>query len=432
MKWYTTILLLPFLLPLAAHADSNWDSMIWDQDNWFQERLYTQTELDQAVEDAVAAKDAIIAQRDATIATLEDAVAAMFTQAQLDQAVADAVAAKDAVIAERDAAIAERDATIASLREALDGYWDLMDWDTGHWYEETGGGYTQAELDAAVAAAEAAKDAIIAQRDQAIADLQAAMAAMHTQQELDDAVAGAVAAAEAAKDAIIAQKDQELAERDATLASLRTVLGSYWDVMVWDEGTWYDEPTLYTEQELSQRVADATQDAETAIIAGVDQLIPQSSVTSLASLYETVDDLVQERGAVVLNIGTRIPDRHIDTLADAYAALDELVQGGIDRDGDGFTDEQEVEQETDPTRYVIVLKPGWNLVSLARVPEDNSVDNVFQGYLVAPLWVWDETQGGYRSTDEVVPLRGHWVYVTHEVTIEIILPSTVVAQAHQP
>jgi len=121
------------------------------------ESMYSQEELDQAVADANAAKDVIIAEK-------EGIIASMFTQEQLDQAVADANAAKDVIIAEKEGIIASM--------------------------------FTQEELDQAVADANAVKDAIITEKDviigekdQAITDLNATMDSMFTQDELNQVIA---------------------------------------------------------------------------------------------------------------------------------------------------------------------------------------------------------------------------------------------------
>ena len=92
--------------------------------------MFTQTDIDQAVAGAEAAKDLIIAEKDATISSLNITIASMYTQTQLNQAIVDAEAAKDLIIADKDA-------TIASM-------------------------FTQTDIDQAVAGAEAAKDLIIA------------------------------------------------------------------------------------------------------------------------------------------------------------------------------------------------------------------------------------------------------------------------------
>ena len=97
-----------------------------------------------------------------------------------------------------------------------------------------------------------------------------------------------------------------------------------------------------------------------------------------------------------------------------------------DSDGDGFTDAQEAARVTDPHQYTVVLKAGRYLISLGCVPDDNSVAAIFQGHAIHDVWVWDAGNGCYGSTDEVVPLCGHWVYVREHMVIEITLPDTVV------
>ena len=85
--------------------------------------LYTQEEVDQlinqAVADAEAAKDIIIAQKDQEITTLNDTITSMYTQEQLDQAVADAEAAKDQIIAQRDQTIIDLNTYINKGNEGL-------------------------------------------------------------------------------------------------------------------------------------------------------------------------------------------------------------------------------------------------------------------------------------------------------------------------
>jgi len=84
------------------------------------ECLYTQEDLDQAVADAEAAKDLIIAQKDQLIYDLQDTNASMFTQEELNQAVAEAEAAKDVIIANLNQNIAMLNATIESQTMTID------------------------------------------------------------------------------------------------------------------------------------------------------------------------------------------------------------------------------------------------------------------------------------------------------------------------
>jgi len=53
------------------------------------------------------------------------------------------------------------------------------------------------------------------------------------------------------------------------------------------------------------------------------------------------------------------------------------ADGNEDSDSDGFSNRQEADRGTDPTSYVISLRKGWNLVALAGIPDDNSLQNIF-------------------------------------------------------
>lgn len=78
--------------------------------------LYDQ--IDQLSSD-VAAKDAIIAQKNSEIMDLNIIIASMFTQDQLDLAVAEAEAAKDLIISSRDLAINDLNEEISILNEIM-------------------------------------------------------------------------------------------------------------------------------------------------------------------------------------------------------------------------------------------------------------------------------------------------------------------------
>lgn len=109
-------------------------------------------------------------------------------------------------------------------------------------------------------------------------------------------------------------------------------------------------------------------------------------------------------------------------IADLESAL---ADARPDRDGDGFTDAQEAERGTDPDRYTLALEPGWNLVSLARVPEDNTVAGIFGVEVdkVKALWVWNPLLLRYDADGTLEPQRGHWLFWDGEATeIEIGLP----------
>ncbi|MEA3487380.1 MAG: DUF2012 domain-containing protein [Thermodesulfobacteriota bacterium] len=152
---------------------------------------FTQDQLNQAVADAEAAKDVIIASKDQTISELNTTIASMYTQDQLNQAVTSAEAVKEVIIAQKDQTITDLNSTIVAM-------------------------FTQEQLNQAVADAETAKDVIIASKDQAISGLNTTIASMYTQEQLNQAVSDA----ETAKNAIIAEKNQTITDLNSNIASM--------------------------------------------------------------------------------------------------------------------------------------------------------------------------------------------------------------------
>jgi uncharacterized repeat protein (TIGR02543 family) len=114
--------------------------------------------------------------------------------------------------------------------------------------------------------------------------------------------------------------------------------------------------------------------------------------------------------------------------------LDQAVANapGPDRDGDGVTDEQEVLQGTDPDSYVVILEPGWNLISFARIPPDNTVAAIFQGAISGPAWGWKTGTRTYYPETHVWPTKGLWVYSFDDVEIRVVVPDTVVVTYVNP
>ena len=84
-----------------------------------------------------------------------------------------------------------------------------------------------------------------------------------------------------------------------------------------------------------------------------------------------------------------------------------------DTDGDGVPDAQ----DSDPNGYVITLRQGWNNISLASLPEDNSVQTILGTRPTGTVWVWDGTR--YLPTDQLLSLRGHLVYSDDLNDVEI-------------
>lgn len=113
----------------------------------------------------------------------------------------------------------------------------------------------------------------------------------------------------------------------------------------------------------------------------------------------------------------------IETLYTEEERTHAVAAATPDWDGDGFTDQQEAERETDPAVYSLHLVPGWNLISIARVPDDNSIKAVFAPVaerIQGTCWIWTPT--GYRSVDTLEPQRGHWLYYAGSTPADVSVP----------
>ncbi|NOY79436.1 MAG: hypothetical protein GXP31_00375 [Kiritimatiellaeota bacterium] len=134
----------------------------------------------------------------------------------------------------------------------------------------------------------------------------------------------------------------------------------------------------------------------------------------------------------------RVPREHVsptreDTDGDGIADAWELVffdtladcTPDADPDRDGSTNADEFRDGTDPTRYVLRLRPGWNLISLADArPADCSPTAVLGGRVAGPAWVWNGRE--YRPANALRPRRGHWVFHPGTDTVEtpVVLDAT--------
>jgi hypothetical protein len=109
----------------------------------------------------------------------------------------------------------------------------------------------------------------------------------------------------------------------------------------------------------------------------------------------------------------------------SQAELSEAVaQATADSDGDGVTDADEVTAGTDPELYALTMRPGWNLVSIARRPADNTLVGIFgahAGEVEGPAWIWRD--GEYLPKDRLEPDLGHWIlWSGPQRQIQITLP----------
>ena len=82
-----------------------------------------------------------------------------------------------------------------------------------------------------------------------------------------------------------------------------------------------------------------------------------------------------------------------------------------DVDGDGFSNFQEFIRKSDPNVYEIGLQQGWNLISIAAVPTNDAIVEIFDDVSVSQIvWTWVNKQ--FVPTTRVNdPLQGYWIFL---------------------
>ena len=90
-----------------------------------------------------------------------------------------------------------------------------------------------------------------------------------------------------------------------------------------------------------------------------------------------------------------------------------------DFDGDGYSNLQEFQKNTDPRDYTLELHQDWNLISFARLPKNTYIRPEFARINVKPpIWTWDNNI--MVTASEFDPLLGHWIFLENDsATIKI-------------
>ena len=59
-------------------------------------------------------------------------------------------------------------------------------------------------------------------------------------------------------------------------------------------------------------------------------------------------------------------------------------------------------------------------MSLSRVPQNNSVADIFGSAAIGNVWIWQDNR--LIATESVTQFNGHWVYVLEDIDVQVSLP----------
>ena len=85
-----------------------------------------------------------------------------------------------------------------------------------------------------------------------------------------------------------------------------------------------------------------------------------------------------------------------------------------DSDGDGISNIEEMNANTNPYAIIIEMHKGWNLVSLSMTPPDNSVEIIFGDKILGNVWYWNCEKNGFEITTTISSSKGYWVFSKEE------------------
>ena len=63
---------------------------------------------------------------------------------------------------------------------------------------------------------------------------------------------------------------------------------------------------------------------------------------------------------------------------------------------------------------VLELNAGWNLISLPKFPQDNSIEDLFGDRIDRVAWTWDGVVNKFSTASEVTQNKGVWVYSNND------------------
>lgn len=138
------------------------------------------------------------------------------------------------------------------------------------------------------------------------------------------------------------------------------------------------------------------------------------------------NDGITDLEELVLGTEPNLADSDADGMPDLWElqhGLDPVAAADADedKDGDGRTGLQEYLDATDPEEYLLALEAGWNLIAVARLPDDPTVTGIFGGKVAGTVWCW--VNGHYAAATELQPSRGYWVFAPAASNVLIPTPA---------
>ena len=111
--------------------------------------------------------------------------------------------------------------------------------------------------------------------------------------------------------------------------------------------------------------------------------------------------------------------KQTDAITDALAGFWVYQKGGLE----SVEINQNLQINNGGSRYDLRLDTGWNLISINRVPENNSIEEIFNGFTTSnSVWKWEKNQ--FVMANKLDPLSGYWVHFNGDEAVNVPIEVT--------
>ena len=84
--------------------------------------------------------------------------------------------------------------------------------------------------------------------------------------------------------------------------------------------------------------------------------------------------------------------------------------GTDDPDNDGLSNLTEFDTGGNPLGVQLELRKGWNLVSISKQPQENTIIAVFGNRMIGRVWTWNNETKRFEGISAILARRSHWIY----------------------